>query len=138
MSTADYTTIEFGAINQNEWSINNFWFHRDTLSEMSEATGIDFFDDSKQAKRPIISFYNSLELFGHGTNARRDVDYAFYENKYLSFNEKDASDQTLVNYVDKTMVLVGDPAEITQDTRQAFVARQTPYNLSLQTPCSSD
>ncbi len=105
---------------------------------MSEATGIDFFDDSKQAKRPIISFDNSLELFGHGTNARRDVDYAFYENKYLSFNEKDASDQTLVNYVDKTMVLVGDSAEITQDTRQAFVARQTPYNLSLQTPFSSD
>ena len=70
----DYTTIEFGG--SNVWSQNNFWFHKDVIRQMAIlapslglGNNVQYVDNNLQAKRPIISFDNTLELYLDTANA---------------------------------------------------------------------
>ena len=62
-----YITIARGSINQNQWSTQNCWYHRDIIS-LSRTTLIDL--STQQAARPIIQFDSGIELFDYGTNSR--------------------------------------------------------------------
>lgn len=131
----DFTTVEFGYRNLNEWSINNFWYHRDTMAYMASVnTTVDYYVGNAQARRPIISFIRDLELFGHGTEAPRDVDFATGKN----FNELSVLNYASSPYMDgsggvttladaNTLVYTGSPADIIFNTKESFVGRETPY-----------
>ena len=67
--TPDYTTIERGCSDNNQWSVSNRWFHRDVIK--------NFFTTSQpktQASRPIIEFERDIELWGFGDVSRGTVD----------------------------------------------------------------
>lgn len=57
ISPADYFVMEPGN-SQNDWSVANKWVHRSQASVLTE---------ERRAKRPIIEFNGSLELFGGQT-----------------------------------------------------------------------
>lgn len=68
-----YITQAPGAENRNANSRTNVWYHKDTISTLSEFLGIDFSDISllsNQAIRPIVEFDSRLEMFNHGTKFR--------------------------------------------------------------------
>jgi hypothetical protein len=72
----DYITICRGSIDSNPWSRYNRWFHRSTLELAHRLNGTEFeAGDSFRAKRPIIKFNPSLQLFNHGSVAKAPVDF---------------------------------------------------------------
>ena len=72
----DYITICRASIDSNPWSRYNRWFHKDTLEIAHKLNGSDFeAGDSFRAKRPIIEFRPSLQLFNHGSVAKTPVDF---------------------------------------------------------------
>jgi hypothetical protein len=72
----DYITICRASIDSNPWSRYNRWFHKDTLEKAHKLNGSDFeAGDSFRAKRPIIEFRPSLQLFNHGSVSKTPVDF---------------------------------------------------------------
>ena len=72
----DYITICRASIDANPWSRYNRWFHKATLEQAHKLNGTDFeAGDSFRAKRPIIEFRPSLQLFNHGSIAKQPVDF---------------------------------------------------------------
>lgn len=98
----DYITIERGSDNFNPWSRTNHWYHKDVITFISNnspvveeeyylwdtfpwdtvewdakasslSSGINL-DTDRRAKRPIISFDASLNLYNYGTSQIRFVD----------------------------------------------------------------
>lgn len=66
--TPDYVTIERGATNHNDWSIGNHWYHKSTMIY----TDGNFVPE--QAVRPIIEYFNNIQLFNYGVNILPPVD----------------------------------------------------------------
>jgi hypothetical protein len=66
-----YWTIERRSISENQWSLNNRWYH----------SSIIFYDGNgyapAKATRPIIEFFNSLKLFNYGVNRLDNVDLVY-------------------------------------------------------------
>ena len=72
--TLDYITIKRDSQDQNAWSRYNRWFHRSVVEEVARLNGTTAdLDQDSRAKRPIIEFDSGLELFNHGTIAKRSV-----------------------------------------------------------------
>ncbi len=72
----DYITICRASIDNNPWSRYNRWFHKSVLEKANQLNGTDFeAGDSFRAKRPIIEFRPNLQLFNHGSIAKRPVDF---------------------------------------------------------------
>ena len=70
----DYITIKRDSRDQNAWSRYNRWFHRSVIEETARVSGFTpVLDEKDRAKRPIIEFDSGLELFNHGTVAKRSV-----------------------------------------------------------------
>ena len=69
-----YITIERYATNRNGWSTNNFWFHRDVLlySDPEYQPG--------QASRPIVEYFNNVQLINYGAYMRDPVDFTLNDN----------------------------------------------------------
>jgi hypothetical protein len=63
-----YILIERNATNQNEWSTRNHWYNREVL----------IYGDSTyqpvQATRPILEYFNNVQLFNYGAYLRAPVD----------------------------------------------------------------
>jgi hypothetical protein len=88
----DYLVIERGAANSNPWSANNFWYHRDDLTD-SQKQGILI-----KAKRPIVEFQKDLELYDYGTWRRQSV-YVCAKGLDLSTLVLDANDASVPTIV---------------------------------------
>ena len=72
----DYITISKDSLDLNPWSRYNRWFHRSVLEYAYLSRGQDFpAEESARAKRPIIEFKSNLQLFNHGSAAKKSVDY---------------------------------------------------------------
>jgi hypothetical protein len=71
----DYITINRAAIDGNQWSRHNRWFHRDVIEKVAKAnsTEVDI-DQSQRAKRPIIEFDPGLRLYNYGSKFKSNVD----------------------------------------------------------------
>ena len=63
------------SLDLNAWSRRNRWFHKDiiTLTEIYNGQSYNISADSK-ARRPIIEFDASLQLFNFGTVAKQPID----------------------------------------------------------------
>jgi len=71
----DYITINRAAIDGNQWSRHNRWFHRDVIEKVAKANGTPTeFDQSQRAKRPIIEFDAGLRLYNYGSKFKSNVD----------------------------------------------------------------
>lgn len=66
--TPQFIGIERAATNENEWSTRNHWYHREVLI-YGDATYQPF-----QATRPIIEYFNNVQLFNYGTHMLKPVD----------------------------------------------------------------
>jgi len=74
--TKDYFTISRSSVDRNPWSRYNRWFHRSVLEFAYKFRGQDFpAPEEDRAKRPIIEFLPSLQLFNHGAIAKQSVDF---------------------------------------------------------------
>jgi hypothetical protein len=72
----DYITISRNSKDFNPWSRYNRWFHRSVLEKSYKIRGRDFpADENLRAKRPIIEFKNDLQLFNHGSKAKKSIDF---------------------------------------------------------------
>ena len=72
----DYITICRASIDNNPWSRYNRWFHKSVLEKANQLNGTDFTaGDNFRAKRPIIEFRPNLQLYNHGSIAKRAVDF---------------------------------------------------------------
>ncbi len=141
----DYTTVDFGARNNNDWSANNFWFHKSTLSAMSAQNGLDLSINAQQARRPILSFDKDLELYGYGTEAHKDIEFATIDSP-TTIDGKDGDiiitpdgDVTNVSFPlseDDRIVFLGDSVPIERDTLEQYKARTTPYVFTVMQPFS--
>ena len=71
----DYITINRAAIDGNQWSRHNRWFHRDIVERVAKAndTVVDL-DQSARATRPIIEFDPGLRLYNYGSKFKSNVD----------------------------------------------------------------
>lgn len=63
-----FILIERNATNENEWSTRNHWYHRDVLL-YGDATY-----QPVQATRPILEYFNNVQLFNYGAYLRDPVD----------------------------------------------------------------
>ena len=71
----DYITINRAAIDGNQWSRHNRWFHRDTIEAVATANGTQVdLDQSQRARRPIIEFDGGLRLYNFGSKFKSNVD----------------------------------------------------------------
>ena len=75
LENPDYLTINRSSIDLNAWSRRNRWFHKDiiALTEIYNGTSYEISANSK-ARRPIIEFDASLQLFNFGTVAKQPID----------------------------------------------------------------
>ena len=70
----DYITINRGSVDGNSWSRNNRWFHRDVLQAAAQYNNLNYaFDNTQQAKRPIVEFLPNLKLFNFGQTYRGSI-----------------------------------------------------------------
>jgi len=71
----DYITINKSSVDSNPWSRYNRWFHKSVLEYSHTFNGTTFdLPESARAKRPIIEFKPDLQLFNHGSFAKKDID----------------------------------------------------------------
>ena len=72
--TKDYITIKRDSPDRNAWSRYNRWTHRAVIEEVARIGGYTpVLKEEDRAKRPIIEFDSGIELFDHGTSAKRSV-----------------------------------------------------------------
>ena len=70
----DYLTINRASVDGNSWSRNNRWFHHDVLQYAADLNNVNYsFDNTQQAKRPIVEFLPNLKRFNYGVNYRGSV-----------------------------------------------------------------
>jgi hypothetical protein len=75
LSNPDYFTIKRSSLDQNGWSRSNRWFHVDVVEKTAGYNKSDLvLDQTLRAKRPIIEFDASLNLYNFGTEAKKPVD----------------------------------------------------------------
>lgn len=67
-SIPDYIVMERGCRDQNDWSRNNRWFHREVLKGQKKTM--------IRAARPVLQFRRDLELFNYGDTPLGSVDVA--------------------------------------------------------------
>ena len=66
----DYSTIQRGSRDQNQWSAKNHWYHRDIIL-FSGPQQLD--ENLVRARRPIIEFDRDTELYNHGVYGRGTI-----------------------------------------------------------------
>ena len=109
--TKDYIVIDRGSQDLNPWSRYNRWFHRSVLVYSHNFNGTDFdAPDTARAKRPIIEFRSDLQLFNHGTKAKKAVD----------FIDKFTND--VFSIIEGSQGYIVDGEELFQGARVLFVA----------------
>ena len=70
----DYITIKRNSRDQNAWSRYNRWFHKSVIEKTADINGhTPVLDETDRAKRPIIEFDSGLELYNHGTVAKKSI-----------------------------------------------------------------
>lgn len=87
----DYIIQQRGAENENHWSRMNFWFHRQNFIDAGDSLPNRVF----RAKRPIIEFDNTLELYNHGKTSLGAMDADAFN---LTYNQVDGMFTT--EYID--------------------------------------
>jgi hypothetical protein len=75
LADPDYLTINRSSIDLNAWSRRNRWFHKDIVLQTGIYNGKTYeLDSNHKAKRPIIEFDPSLQLYNFGKVAKLPVD----------------------------------------------------------------
>lgn len=104
---ADHMVMARGAMDRNEWSTGNRWFHVSTLPVDMDADYIS----SQRATRPIIEFNRDLELYNYGSSRRLDVDLVIEDiedlNGFLNQNPQSAVfSDVLITCVENNLINV--------------------------------
>lgn len=94
----DYNVVGRGASNKNIWSRVNFWHHADNFKE----AGVDLPGAEYRAKRPIIEFDYSLEMFNTGNLSVGVVNIVSNE-----FNKDDIDGTISSDTVDNSPLSIG-------------------------------
>ena len=86
----DYIHLGRGSANNNIWSRNNFWWHKDNYLDATDRLP----DKGKRSLRPILEYDVDLELYEHGTTYKGNVDLSISD---LTFTQAGnlASDQLI-------------------------------------------
>lgn len=87
----DYIIQQRGAENNNHWSRMNFWFHRQNFIDAGDSLPNRVF----RAKRPIIEFDNTLELYNHGKTSQGTIEADAFN---LTFKQVDG--MFVTEYID--------------------------------------
>ena len=67
INTPDYITINRASIDLNAWTRSNRWFHIDIINSTAKYNNtVPLPDQNYRARRPIIEFAPSLQLYNHG------------------------------------------------------------------------
>lgn len=119
---AEYVSMDRGAIDQNPWSRNNSWYHKDVLTGVFGNTTFTA-DRARRAQRPIICFKRDIELYNYGNhydfvqyliNEGDEVDLvsgdlvAFYGSKTIyRYNGSSFVDGRVVEHDDKITLTKG-------------------------------
>ncbi|NJO58806.1 MAG: hypothetical protein HC836_10790 [Richelia sp. RM2_1_2] len=75
LKTPDYIVMERGALDNNQWSIGNRWFHKDILTQSNTTLLTDV--SAVQAARPIIEYTRNLELYKFSSADLGSVDLIY-------------------------------------------------------------
>ena len=113
----DYLTIKRGAIDGNQWSNNNRWFHEDIITAtatFNETTAV--YDSAVRAKRPIIEFDNDIKLYDYGTKQLTTIDLIdnIFTDVFSELEGKPAIE--FDSYIDGTALAAGQKVVFTSDT----------------------
>jgi hypothetical protein len=73
--TPMYTTINRWSNDQNQWSLDNSWYHIDVIT-LSQTPLLDYY--SAMAQRPIIEINPNITLWDYGFYGRPPVDIVMY------------------------------------------------------------
>ena len=71
----EYITIKRDHPDNNAWSRNNRWVHRNVITAAAEYNNtIPEFDQTLRAQRPIVQFESDLQLFNSGRTGKQPID----------------------------------------------------------------
>ena len=114
-TTQDYITINRSSPDRNAWSRGNRWFHREVIEQTALYNDYTAsVDDNSRAKRPIIEFYQGLELFNMGTSSVAPVTVV------------DTSQTDALSNVNGTAGYFADGIDLQQDNTIIFTADTDP------------
>lgn len=102
--TQQYVLMGRGSANQNLWSLRNRWFHQDVLA----LSGTVLANENTQlAKRPIIEFDHSAELWLSGAQGRGVIDWVDDTTRTLT----NIQGQSYYNYIYNNQAIRVDLAD---------------------------
>jgi len=140
LSNPDYFTIKRSSLDQNAWSRSNRWFHVDVVEKTAAYNKTDLvLDQTLRAKRPIIEFDASLQLFNFGTEAKKPVDIldTLVTNAYVQIQGAVCISTTSFTYVDENSNSVtfndGDRVIFSSDANNNVRNKIYNFNVELTT-----
>jgi len=109
----DYLTIKRGAIDGNQWSNNNRWFHEDIIGATAIYNeDVANYNSAVRAKRPIIEFDDDIKLYNYGTKQLTTIDLidSIFTDAFTELEGKPGG------YIDGVALAAGQQVAFTADT----------------------
>ena len=85
----DYIHLDRGSENNNVWSRNNFWWHKQNYLDAGDRVP----NQNKRALRPILEYDADIELYNHGTNYKGNVDLSISDLTFEQANNLQSTQQ---------------------------------------------
>lgn len=120
LETPDYLTINRASLDQNAWSRTNRWVHQEVVIATAQYNNIDLvLDQNLRARRPIIEFESSLQLYNHGREAKTPIDVldTIVTNAFTQIQGITVSTSPYTSY---TFSIGGQSLTLTSGTRVVF------------------
>ena len=119
-TSKDYIHLERGSTNNNIWSKNNFWWHKQNFLDAGDRIP----NSEKRALRPILEYDAHIELYNHGTTYKGNVDISVSDLTFIQAQNL-APDQLvdgvkLVNGL--TCIFPNESVEISQEIYEITVS----------------
>jgi len=109
----DYITINRAALDGNQWSRANRWFHKDVIETSYRISGItSVLDQTTRANRPIVEFIPGIKLLNNGFRKISDVDLV----DTFTTNIMAEIEGSIGYFVDNVELLSGMRVIFTEDT----------------------
>jgi hypothetical protein len=120
LETPDYLTINRASIDKNAWSRTNKWFHQEVIVATASYNSTDVvLDQNLRARRPIIEFESSLQLYNYGREAKTPIDTldTLVTNAFIQIQGIPVTGSP---YTSHTFTISGQSLTLTSGTRVVF------------------
>jgi len=120
LETPDYLTISRASIDKNAWSRTNKWVHQEVIIATAEYNNTDLIlDQNLRARRPIIEFESSVQLYNYGREAKAPIDVldTLVTNAYQQIQ---GIPVITAPYTSHTFTIGGQNLTLTSGTRVVF------------------